>query len=113
MSTGPIEFVRAENVDSMGETEYGGGPGLVQGQPNGRQPAEAAEHLSALTTAERRGALVRSKSGASEVEEVDEDGARLIVRTVHADGVDPVTGLSVDEHVASEEVTGDSIKPVL
>jgi hypothetical protein len=111
MSTGPIEFVRSVNVDTLGETEYGGGPGLVQGQPNGRGSADAQVHLGRLRTDERRGALVRSKSGASETLEVDEDGAKLIVRTIHAEGVDPVTGLGQEE-IGSEEVTGDSVPPV-
>lgn len=112
MSTGPIEFIRTEHVDTMGESEYGGGPGLVQGQPNGRGSVDAAVHLARLTTVERRGVLVRAKSSASEEEFVDEDGARLIVRTVHAEGVDRLTGLTVED-VASEEVTSDSVSPVL
>lgn len=100
MSTGPIEFASAVGVDDMGPTEYGGDPGLIQGN----------EHLGRLTTSERRGILVRAKSSASEVVEVDEDGATLIVRTIHAEGVDPVSGLTVQD-VASEEVTDDSVEP--
>lgn len=106
VSTGPIEFSRTVGVDTMGPTEYGGDPGLIQSGPND-------EHLSRLTTAERRGILVRAKSTSSEETFVDEDGATLIVRTIDAEGVDPATELTIEDNVDSEEITSDSVKPVL
>jgi hypothetical protein len=106
MSTGPIEFARSPNVDTLGETEYGGEAGLVQHGP-------ADQHLAHLTTEERRGILVRAQSSVTDVAVVDEDGATLIRRTINATGIDPVTGLDVVANVQSEEVTSDSVKPVL
>lgn len=105
MSTGPIEFARSPIVDDKGPTEYGGDAGLIQKGPKN-------EHLGNLSTDERVGVLLRSGSSATDVVTVDEDGATTIVRTVHAEGIDPVTGLSLVD-VASEEVTTDSVKPVL
>lgn len=101
MSTGPIEFARSVGVD-VGETEYGGGPGLVQ----------KGDHLEHLDTGERLGILRRSGSSVVEEVEIDEDGVTTIVQTVVALGIDPVTGLTLEE-AASEEVRSDSVKPVL
>lgn len=105
MSTGPIEFARSPSQDDKGPTEYGGDAGLIQEGPN-------AEHLGHLSVDERLGILVRSGSSATDVVTVDEDGATTIVRTVHAEGIDPATGLGL-ENADSEEVRSDSVKPVL
>jgi hypothetical protein len=56
--------------------------------------------------------MVRAQSSASDVVEVDEDGATTITRTIHAEGIDPVTELTLED-VDSEEVAGDSVAPVL
>jgi len=110
MSTGPIDF-GGSMIDDLGPTEYGGEPGLIAGQLNGSRTVDSIAHLDRLSTSERRGILVRARSTASEEVEVDEDGVTTIVRTIHAEGVDPATGLSL-ENVDSEEVTGDSVPPV-
>jgi hypothetical protein len=110
MSTGPIEF-EPSMVDDMGPTEYGGEPGLVAGQLTGKRTDASIAHLDHLTTVERRGILVRSKSTATDAVVVDEDGASTITRAVHMEGVDPATGLSL-VNVGSEEVTSDSVSPV-
>lgn len=109
MSTGPIEFARSVPVDELGSTEYGGDPGLVAGSPgvvgvglSGR----GVDHLAHLTTAERRGILVRSRSTAFTETAVDEDGAITETVVVVADGVDPVTGLSVADADAEDGVAG-------
>lgn len=105
MSTGPIEFSRTVNVDNLGETEFGGDAGMIQRGPNG-------EHLEHLTTAERRGILRRAGSYQTIERTEDEDGAVTEVHTIHADGIDPVTGLTVDDN-AEPELAAESTKPVL
>jgi hypothetical protein len=114
MSTGPIEFERSPNVDELGSTEYGGDPGLVQGMPNVNAvglSGRGVDHLSHLTTAERLGILKRSKSYAYDEVVVDEDGATTVIHHEVTDGIDPVTGLSVDVADADEGVAGG--EPVL
>lgn len=104
MTTGPIEFARTPSQDNLGETEYGGGPGLIQHGPNG-------EHLERLTTDERRGILRRAGSSVRVDRTVDEDGAVTEVHTVIAEGIDPVTGLTLEN--ADAEVATETTKPVL
>lgn len=109
MSTGPIEFSRSANVDDLGSTEYGGDPGLIQGMPNSNAvgvSGRAVDHLAHLTTAERLGVLQRSKSTAGVDVEVDEDGMVIETQFVVANGVDPVTGLSVADADAEDGVAG-------
>jgi hypothetical protein len=109
MSTGPIEFERSVPVDELGSTEYGGDPGLVAGMPNVKAvglSGRGVDHLAHLTTAERLGVLQRSKSTAYVEVEVDEDGVTTETHIVAADGIDPVTGLSVADADADEGVAG-------
>lgn len=109
MSTGPIEFARSVPVDELGSTEYGGDPGLVAGaNTNGAVglSGRGVDHLAHLTTTERLGILVRSKSTAAVEVEVDEDGVVTETHVVIADGVDPVTGLGIAEADAEDAVPG-------
>lgn len=111
MSTGPIEFIRSTPVDELGSTEYGGDPGLVAGQPNqtgANLSGRGIDHLAHLKTSERLNILQRSKSTAHEEVEVDEDGVTTVTRVVVADGVDPVTGLTVADADAEDAVAGVS-----
>jgi hypothetical protein len=64
------------------------------------------DHLAHLTTAERLGVLQRSKSSARVDVSVDEDGVTTETHVVVSDGVDPVTGLSVDDADAEDAVAG-------
>ena len=109
MSTGPIEFIRSTPVDELGSTEYGGDPGLVAGgNTDGAVglSGRGVDHLAHLTTSERRGILVRSQSSAFVDVEVDEDGVVTETHGVVADGIDPVTGLSVEDADAEDGVAG-------
>lgn len=109
MSTGPIEFERSAPVDELGSTEYGGDPGLIAGaNVNGAVglSGRGIDHLAHLTTTERLGVLRRSKStGFTEVE-VDEDGVVTETNVVVADGIDPVTGLTIADADAEDAVAG-------
>jgi hypothetical protein len=109
MSTGPIEFARSVPVDELGSTEYGGDPGLVAGaNTNGAVglSGRGVDHLAHLTTTERLGILRRSKSTAFTEVETDEDGVVTETQVVVADGVDPVTGLSIADADAEDAVAG-------
>lgn len=107
MSTGPIEFERSPNTDELGSTEYGGDPGLIAGQPwvnASGLSVRRLDHLNHLTEAERLGVLKRSKSVGGIDVTVDEDGVTTERHFLHADGIDPVTGLNVVENVVPEDV---------
>lgn len=109
MSTGPIEFVRAEPVDDLGSTEYGGDPGLIQGQPKlnaAGLSGKGVDHLAHLTTAERLQVLKRTKSHAFVDVTVDEDGATTVVHGTVVDGIDPKTGLTVEDADADDAAPG-------
>jgi len=109
MSTGPIEFARSVPVDELGSTEYGGDPGLVAGGDTAGAvglSGRGVDHLAHLTTAERAGVLRRSTSTSFDEVEVDEDGATTVTRVVVADGIDPVTGLSLADADAEDAVAG-------
>lgn len=109
MSTGPIEFERSPNVDELGSTEYGGDSGLVAGQPNVNAVGlseRRIDHLGHLTVVERLGILKRSKSGELTDVVVGKDGDVTVTVTTLADGIDPVTGLSVDMADADEGAPG-------
>lgn len=109
MSTGPIEFARSVPVDELGSTEYGGDPGLVAGADTGGAvglSGRGVDHLAHLTTAERLGVLQRSKSTSRVDVTVDEDGVTTETIVVVADGVDPVTGLTIADADAEDGVAG-------
>lgn len=109
MSTGPIEFIRTVPVDELGSTEYGGDPGLVAGaNTNGAVglSGRGVDHLAHLTTAERLGVLQRSKSTSFDEVEVDEDGVTTVTRIVALGGVDPVTGLTLEDADVEDAVPG-------
>jgi hypothetical protein len=109
MSTGPIEFARSVPVDSLGSTEYGGDPGVVQGQPNQTATGlsgRGVDHLAHLTTAERLKILQRSRSTAFTDVVVDEDGVTTETRVDVPGGVDPVTGLDVGAADVEDAVPG-------
>ena len=109
MSTGPIEFERSTPVDELGSTEYGGDPGLIAGgDPGGAVglSGRGVDHLAHLRTSERLGIMHRSTSTAFDEEVVDEDGVVTVTHVVVADGVDPLTGLSVADADAEDGVAG-------
>lgn len=100
MSTGPIEFIRSTPVDDLGSTEYGGDPGLVAGgDPGGAVglSGRGVDHLAHLKTSERLGIAHRAKSSAHDEVSVDEDGVVNVQQVLVNDGIDPVTGLTVDD----------------
>lgn len=94
MSSGPIEFLGEESRDDMPHSEYGGGAGLVQTDPEGERRQTAGESLGMMARAGRR---VLSPREAWTGEADGEDGVV----------VDPHTGLAVDE---DNNMAGEGVK---
>jgi hypothetical protein len=98
MTTGPIEFLGEQAVDKIGDTEYGGAPGLIQ--PEVDPLGGEGHHMTASETSsamKRASAVPLSEAVARSGETTDQDV------------IDPHTGRQVlDED--NKDVSGGGAK---
>lgn len=85
MSQGPIEFASAVPRDELGHTEFGGGPGLIQGGP------EDGQVVHEPTASEVRGMVVRAEAPWK-----TDDVTGMLTRDGEAVPYDRATGLDID-----------------
>lgn len=98
MTEGPIDFLGEDRHVDVGETEFGGGPGLVQGR----------DHVP--SSSEVRGMAVRANPV---YETTLVDGREVTQVVADSPGVDPVTGREVTDEmlVTASEDTPPVIAP--